>query len=74
MTMVGFGLREGDAVTIGGVTPKKLRFKDPDPTSNSFRRMIAKGRVCDGLPGPIVYRSVSGQATVTFQCAESCQH
>ncbi len=72
LTMVGFGLREGDAVTIGGVTPKKLRFKDPDPTSNSFRKMIAKGRVCDGLPGPIVYRSVSGQAAVTFQCAESC--
>lgn len=74
LTMIGVGLREGDTVTIGGVTPKKLKFKDPDPTSNSFRRMIAKGRVCDGLPGPIVYRSVSGQAAVTFQCAESCQN
>lgn len=74
LTMIGVGLREGDTVTIGGVNPKKLKFKDPDPTSNSFRRMIAKGRVCDGLPGPIVYRSVSGQAAVTFQCAESCQN
>jgi len=74
LTMIGVGLREGDTVTIGGVNPKKLKFKDPDPTSNSFRRMIAKGRVCDGLPGPIVHRSVSGQAAVTFQCAESCQN
>lgn len=74
LTMIGAGLREGDTVTIGGVTPKKLKFKDPDPTSNSFRRMIAKGRVCDGLPGLIVYRSVSGQAAVTFQCAATCQN
>ena len=73
LAMFGVGFREGDTITIGGLTPKKLKFKDADTTSSSFRRMIAKGRVCDGLPGPIVYRSVTGQ-TAVFQCAASCQN
>ena len=74
LTLAGYGFREGTALTIGGVRPKKLKFKDFDPTSDSFNRIIVKGRVCDGLPGPIVYTPANGQASFVFLCAASCQN
>lgn len=74
LTLGGSGFREGATLTIGGVTPKKLKFKDFNPTNNSFSRIIVKGRVCDGLPGPIVYTPANGQSSFVFQCASSCQN
>jgi hypothetical protein len=74
LTLGGYGFREGTTLTIGGVTPKKLRFKEFDPTNNSFNRIIVKGRVCDGLPGPIVYTPANGQASFVFLCAAACQN
>ena len=74
LTLGGYGFREGTTLTIGGVTAKKLKFKDFDPASNSFSRIIVKVRVCDGLPGPIVYTPASGQASFVFLCAASCQN
>lgn len=74
LTLTGSGFREGTKVTIGGVTAKKLKFKDFDAANNSFNRIIVKGRVCDGLPGPVVYTPANGQAPFVFQCSASCQN
>jgi hypothetical protein len=74
LTLTGSGFREGIKITIGGVAPKKLKFKDFDATNNSFNRIIVKGRVCDGLPGPVVYTPANGQASFVFQCSASCQN
>jgi hypothetical protein len=74
LTLGGRGFREGDTLTIAGVTPKKLKFKDPNPGNTSFSRIIVKGRVCDGLPGPIVYTPANVQRSFVFLCAASCQN
>ncbi|MEK6321084.1 MAG: hypothetical protein AABN33_05315 [Acidobacteriota bacterium] len=74
LTLFGYGFREGTTLTIGGLTPKKLKFKGFDPTSNSFNRIVAKGRLCDGLPGPIIYTAANGQDSFVFLCAASCQN
>lgn len=74
LTLVGHGFREGTTLTIGGVTPKKLKFKDFDSASSSFNRIVVSGRVCDGLPGSVVYTPANGQSSVVFLCAASCQN
>jgi hypothetical protein len=73
-TLTLFGtFREGATVTIGGVTPKKLKFKDYFELTNSFARATAKGRVCNGLPGAIVYTPANGGSSSVFNCDQSCQ-
>lgn len=74
LTLFGYGFREGTRLTVGGVTSKKLKFKEFDPASNSFNRIIVKGRVCDGLPGPIVYTPPNGQASFVFFCSAGCRN
>ncbi|MFY9571914.1 MAG: hypothetical protein WAV20_10990, partial [Blastocatellia bacterium] len=50
----GHNIEQGAAVTVGGVAPKKLRFKSPEPDRgpffSSFAKLVARGRVCQGLP------------------------
>lgn len=50
----GANFREGQSVTINGFTPRKLKFKNPQSSNPPFfTTIVAKGRVCNGLPGPI---------------------
>ena len=74
LTLRGHGFRAGTTLTIGGVAARKLKFKDFDPAVDAFNRIIVKGRVCDNLPGPIVYTPPNGQASFVFFCAASCQN
>jgi len=71
----GFNFREGQRVTIGGVTPKKLKFKNAQDGNPPFVFTIqAKGKVCKGLPGPIViFDPFSGLAT-QFNCRAECSN
>ena len=73
-TLTLFGtFRDGVTLTIGGVTPKKLKFKDYNAATNVFTRAIAKGRICNGLPGAIVYTPPNGGSSSVFNCAQGCQ-
>jgi hypothetical protein len=69
----GFNLREGQTVTIGGVTPRKLKFKNPQPGNGPFVfTILAKGKVCKALPGFIVvFDPLSGLAG-QFNCSLQC--
>ena len=64
--------QEGGSVTIRGVPPKKVKLKDFDPGTNTFFKMILKGRLCENLPGNIVYVRPDGAAAQPFQCSERC--
>jgi hypothetical protein len=64
--------QEGGAVTINGVPPRKIKLKDFDQATNTFSRMILKGRLCDNLPGNIVYVRPDGLPSIPFQCFERC--
>jgi len=62
----------GGSVTISGVPPKKVKLKDFDPGTNTFSKMILKGRVCENLPGIIVYFRPDRAAAQPFFCDERC--
>ncbi|HYV04841.1 MAG TPA: hypothetical protein VFB82_09655 [Blastocatellia bacterium] len=69
----GFNFREGQTLTVGGVTPKKLKFKNADITRPGFfTTIVAKGKVCKGLAGIIVVFDPSMGAGAPFACGKSC--
>ncbi|MFP5264867.1 MAG: hypothetical protein ACLGJB_23505 [Blastocatellia bacterium] len=69
----GSNFTEGMIVTVGGVSPKKIKFKDPDPSNpQTFRRVTLKGKVCQALPGAIIVASPDGSAARTFICSARC--
>ena len=69
----GLNFREGQTLTIGGVTPKKLKFKNSDVRRPGFfTTIVAKGRVCKGLPGIIVISDPFQGTGTPFACDRSC--
>jgi hypothetical protein len=73
LEITGLRFRATSTVTIGGVAPKKLKFRSPDPVDpTSFTRVIAKGRLCGNLPGVIVVTSPGAGPSVPFSCTERC--
>jgi hypothetical protein len=73
LIITGVRFKEGASLTVGGVLPKKLKFRDADPNDpGSFRTLIAKGRVCNGLPGIILVTNINERASLPFQCHQSC--
>ncbi len=64
--------RDGGSVTIDGVRPKKMKLKDFDPAENIYSRMILKGRLCDNLPGNVVYVDPDGSTSSPFFCLARC--
>jgi hypothetical protein len=73
LNISGFNFIAGAQVTIGGVRPKKLRFKHLEPgTVNSFTIIIAKGRVCRKLPAVIIVADLGLPPSQPFFCNEVC--
>jgi hypothetical protein len=73
LVISGAHFKQGAALTIGGITPKKLKFKDADPNEpGSFRTIIAKGRVCNGLPGALVVTNPNESPSTPVQCNRTC--
>jgi hypothetical protein len=72
LTIVGRNFRDGGTLTIGGVRPKKVKFKDAELGSNAFSRIVAKKKVCNGLPGAIIYTNADGSTSIPFFCAVQC--
>jgi hypothetical protein len=74
LTLTGVDFKEGATLTIGGLTPKKLKFKDPVAGTNTFTRIVAKGRLCKGLPGAIVYQGPISRSSPPFSCNARCSN
>ncbi len=69
----GSNFKAGATVTVRGMTPKKLKFKDGDISNPAFfRTIIAKGRVCNELPGALVVTNINEGPSAAFQCNTSC--
>ena len=61
---------EGAVVLVGGVEPRKVKFKDP--IGNEFSRITAKGKLCAVLPALIVVINRGEFPSPPFNCAQSC--
>lgn len=69
----GFLFKESQAVTIGGIAPRKLKFRNPDNGNPvTFTRIVAKGGICKALPGNIVILDPSTGPSTPFSCSNAC--
>ena len=64
--------QDGGSITINGIRPKKAKLKEFSPTVNAFSKLIIKGRLCENLPGTIVYTRPNGTVGQPFQCSAQC--
>lgn len=72
LAIFGSGIREGATLTVGGVTAKKVKLRDPDPVDNTFNRIVVRKKFCDGLPGEIVVTNPNGTSSAPVFCGERC--
>ena len=72
LTITGSNIKQGATVTVGGVAPKKVKFKELQSGTNTFNKLVLKGRVCSSLPGAVVVTNPGARASLPFQCNESC--
>jgi hypothetical protein len=73
LDVVGTNIKAGATVTVGGVTPKKIKtIVDGGTSGPTTLRLIKK--VCNGLPGAIVITNPgpTGQPSQPFNCTEKC--
>jgi hypothetical protein len=73
LTISGRRFKQNALVSVGGVVPKKLKFKEADPFEpNTYHMVIAKGRFCGSLPGVIVVANPGELPSQPFQCNMRC--
>jgi hypothetical protein len=67
LDIFGNNFRPGASVSIDGVAPKSLKFKDM-LAPGAFGRIVARGRICANLPGFITVTNPGEQASAPFNC------
>ena len=72
LSVFGKGIRGGATMAVGGISPKKLKFKGADATDGTFTQLVAKGRFCGSLPGAIVITNPDGTSSAPMMCGERC--
>lgn len=71
LTIVGKGIRSDSTLTIGGASPKKIKFRDAD-ADGTYTRIQVKKKFCEGLPGEIKITSADGNTSSSLICSERC--
>ena len=72
LSIFGKRIRDDAIVTIGGKSPKKIKFRDADPVDGTFTRIIVKKKFCELLPGAIVIINKDGSSSAPMVCAQRC--
>jgi len=72
LSIFGKGFQQGATLTIGGVTPKKVRLRDPNPTDGTFNLITARKKFCDSLLGAIVVTNPDGTSGAAVLCSDRC--
>jgi hypothetical protein len=75
LLVVGSNIKSGATATVGGVTPKKIKFVELEQGStNSFKSIRLVKKVCGGLPGNVVVTNpgATGVPSTAFFCNERC--
>jgi len=72
LDVTGTKIKSGALVTVGGVTPKKIKVVDVEPgTTNPTTLRLVK-KICNGLPGNVVITNPGATASAPFLCTERC--
>ncbi|HKP13594.1 MAG TPA: hypothetical protein VJZ91_15845 [Blastocatellia bacterium] len=74
LMVFGAGIKEGATVTVGGLTPKKVKFVELEPGSTtSYKTIRLVKKFCGGLPGNIVVANGGPcDSPQAFFCNERC--
>ncbi len=74
LTVLGSNIKQGATATVGGVEPRKIKFKSPISGTQAFGKLVLKGRVCQGLPGAIIVTNPgpNGGPSQPLSCAKTC--
>lgn len=72
LSVIGSGIKDGATITVGGKSPKKLRFTGTDESTGTFTQIIAKKKFCESLPGAIVITNPDGTSSAPFTCSAEC--
>jgi hypothetical protein len=73
LDVIGANIKKPATVTIGGQTPRKIKFQDLEAgKTDTFTRITLKGRVCRGVPGNIVITNPNSNGSTPFFCNERC--
>jgi len=59
-------------LTIGGITPKKVKVQDLDAATGMYQKLLARKKFCNGLPGNVVITSPTSGRVTAFFCNQSC--
>jgi hypothetical protein len=72
LDVTGNNIKQGAAVTVGGVTPKKIKVLElVSGTQNPAKLRLVK-RICNGLPGNVIITNPGAAASQPFNCTERC--
>jgi hypothetical protein len=74
LDVTGTNIKPGATVTVGGVTPKKIKVVAVEPgTSNPTTLRLVK-KVCNGLPGDVIITNTvaNGGPSQPKLCTEKC--
>ncbi|HEU4389354.1 MAG TPA: IPT/TIG domain-containing protein [Blastocatellia bacterium] len=72
LTVTGLNIQDGAAVTINGRAPRKIKFKQLDVETGTFRSVQIKGSVCGMIPGMIVITNPGKKPTEPIACNLTC--
>jgi len=75
LRVTGTNIKEGALVTVGGITPKKIKFSGVEAGSNSFNTIVLKKKLCGGLNGnaELVVTNPGAPASNKLIVTEKCQ-
>ncbi|HEX5733040.1 MAG TPA: hypothetical protein VF131_09420, partial [Blastocatellia bacterium] len=76
LTVTGDNIKDQATVTIDGVEPRKVKFKNQTGTDPSgrriFSRIVLKGGICAVLPGSIIVTNPGARESLPLLCNDAC--
>ena len=72
LDVTGTNIKAGAAVTVGGVTPKKIKVLEVEQGTTNPTKLRLKKKVCSGLPGNVIITNPGAAASQPFNCTERC--
>jgi hypothetical protein len=73
LDVIGANIKRQATATIGGVTARKIKFRDLETgKTDTYTRITLKGRVCRGIPGNIIITNPNSLGSNPFFCNERC--
>jgi len=75
LDVMGFNIKPSPIVTVGGVTPKKIKVIAVEPGTNNPTTLRLVKKVCNGLPGNVILTNTAPGFSIPsapFLCTEHC--